>query len=245
MSDEDSAGAADAAATGESDDLAELRRELSEAESSGDQEATLSALHRMGTQLFNEGEASAAQEKFGAALSIARELDDQEGEAACLTNIAACAGQLGEHAVARNLLSEALDLRRQLGDDKGAAACLHELALLAARQGDDGNAENNYAEALRLRQASGDRNGEAMTFNNIGLLAVERGRHDAGMALLVLAFGLARLNESPAEQQILGSVQHLSDEMGYDERDLNELVERVLASYREDQGQQLLQAAFG
>lgn len=225
-------------------DLEGLRAQLAEAEQGGDDRAKLRILHHMGARQFNEGEPAEAQEKFGAALTVARDLGERVAEAACLSNIAACAGQQGEFSVARSLLAEALEIRRELEDQMGAAACLHELGMLAARQGDEETARNAYGEALQLRQAGGDRAGEAMTFNNLGLMAVDKGRADEGMALIVLAYGLARIAESSIERQMLASVQRLADEMGYDDPGLDELVERVLASYREDRGESLVAAAF-
>ena len=118
-----------------------------------------------------------AEERYRAALDIARGLDDRVGMAVALNNLGVLATESGAYKVAFARLSESVELKRESGDERGLAVGLMNLGDVAALQGDLDAAERLAQESLERFRALGDRRGMAFATNNLGEAARARGRH--------------------------------------------------------------------
>jgi tetratricopeptide (TPR) repeat protein/TolB-like protein len=125
-------------------------------------------LNAYGVAYRELGELERAEERYGEAAELRREIGDRRGYATTLRNLAQIQTARGEHDAAAKTLASALEIFDALGNRAGRADAVNDLGVNEEARGDYGRALERYREALQLRRELGDRRGEAESLNNVG-----------------------------------------------------------------------------
>jgi tetratricopeptide (TPR) repeat protein len=108
------------------------------------------------------GDDESAEERYRAALELARRSGDRSTESAVLHNLAAVLKRRDVSA-ARALYEQSVRLSRELGDRQGAATSLESIASLVSEGGDAAAALELFREVLAIRSETGDERAKAPT----------------------------------------------------------------------------------
>ncbi len=140
-----------------------------------------------------------AQEFYGQALAISREIGDRPSTAASLNNLGDVALLREDYAAARTLFEESAAVFEEVGDREYRAAALHNLGWACMQVDDDAAARRALAASAALLREGGGRGSGAWTLEYSGYLAGRLGeparaarflgaaaalRQDTGMALM-------------------------------------------------------------
>lgn len=137
------------------------------------------------------GQRELAVERFGEALSLARQARDRRLEGIILNGLATVALARQHWQEAHDLLEQSLVLRRETLDRAGEGATLDGIAGALEHMGREEEALPRYEQALQLRHDAGDRRGEATTLHNLGTLLSKSDRDvNRGRTLLKQALDL-------------------------------------------------------
>ena len=124
----------------------------------------LRATSASGAIAFRVGKHELARERFGATLTLARELADELWIARALSDVGTVAAVLKEYDAASELLEESADLFRKLDVQPRLATVLGNLGHIAAERGDYARAIEVTEEALAL-ESSHKANASISTYN--------------------------------------------------------------------------------
>jgi predicted ATPase/DNA-binding SARP family transcriptional activator len=136
----------------------------------------LKALSVSGAIAFRVGKHELARERFGATLTLARELGDELWIARALSDVGTVAAVMQEWDTAGELLEESADLFRELDVPSRLATVLGNLGHIAAERGDYERAIQVCEEALAL-EAKHKANA-AITTYNLGSHNLRAGHHE-------------------------------------------------------------------
>jgi tetratricopeptide (TPR) repeat protein len=150
----------------------------------------------------------------------------------------------GSYAAAREKFSRALKMRQALGDRAGEAATWHQLATIDLNEGSYAAAREKFGRALEIEQAIGDRAGEAATFFQLGSLSLEMGQREGAALLLAVCCSIEQAIGHGDAKQDLTQLLGLCAELGYDENQVQAMLQEVAKAYGRDRGRGLLAAAF-
>jgi tetratricopeptide (TPR) repeat protein len=178
------------------------------------------------------------------ALARRQQIGDRAGEATTWAQLGYVEYAEGNYPQARQHYQKALAMLQQIGDRAGEAANWHNLASLDLEEGSYLAARDKFSRALAMLQQIGDRAGEAGTFYQLGMLATQTGQAAAGARLVALCFLLRQAIGHGKAQNDLKNLLHLSAQLGYDEPQVQALLQEVAESYRQDHGRALLRQAF-
>ena len=126
------------------------------------------------------GKYAKAEECFGKALAITKEIGNKNGQAAAYESLGVVFHSVGEYIKGKEYLQKALQITIEIGDKKGAASCYGNLgtAFLAPDQCDKKKAKNFIQKALQISIEIGDQHGIARDYENQGKLFRELGEYD-------------------------------------------------------------------
>jgi tetratricopeptide (TPR) repeat protein len=182
------------------------------------------------------------QAEWAQALALLGEIPDAERDGEVLLALARVEESLGDWKQARTHLEQALPLLPE--ESKKKASVWHNLASVDLNEGSYAAARDKFGKALAMRQALGDRSGEAATFFQLGILAHEAGRGPAGAHLIGICWlinrSIGHCEADSARRNLLG----LCAELGYDNDRIQAMLHEVAASYAQDRGRSLIEAAF-
>jgi predicted ATPase/DNA-binding SARP family transcriptional activator len=173
---------------------AEARRAYRHAvEASVGADDRLHALALHGEALFavKEGDFSAAQVGFEAALELFRALDDPEWVGRCIAELGSVAVAAGELARARELYLECIELFEPLGDDQKVAIAVANIAAIAAQQDDAETAAEYGRRAIELQRRGEYLDDLAVSLANLARVLLAVGQRDEARAALYEATELA------------------------------------------------------
>lgn len=123
---------------------------------SADQDGRMRTTNLLGALAWEQGRLADAEERFGEALSLARDLNDSQMSARASNNLASLA-QLGDRPeVAMSLYRSALVSYQRLGDRRGMVETYHNLSLLFRHAARWQDAEEATSQALRLAESLDD-----------------------------------------------------------------------------------------
>jgi tetratricopeptide (TPR) repeat protein len=121
-----------------------------------DRDGRMRTTNLLGALAWEQGHLSDAEERFGEALNLARDLNDTLMAARASNNLASLA-QLNDRAdAALSLYRSALVSYQRLGDRRGLIETYHNLSLVFRHAGRWQDAEEATAQALRLAETLDD-----------------------------------------------------------------------------------------
>lgn len=124
------------------------------------------------------GEIAQAEQSYGRAAELRKEIGDERGYAASLHNLAQIAIYRGDFDAAESKLLEAKQTYEKLGDEAGIADFFNELGLMEEGRSDYRAALEHYRSGLQLRRELGDQRAIAESLNNIGFAHHQIGNYD-------------------------------------------------------------------
>jgi class 3 adenylate cyclase/tetratricopeptide (TPR) repeat protein len=138
--------------------------------------------------LLGEGEAASgaydvAEETFGAALDIWRELEDESGAANVLRGLGMTHLFRGDLVQAERFVSEALASFRTSGNQRGAAWALQNLAWISFSHGHVARAESRLEESADLFGELGDWGGLSWAYGLLAFVRYNQGRLEEAAAI--------------------------------------------------------------
>jgi tetratricopeptide (TPR) repeat protein len=210
----------------------------------GDRPGEAVTLQNLGSLDLKEGSYMAAREQLQRSMEIRQAIGDRAGLASALHQLAMI--DIGEksYAAARDKLGRSLEIRRAVGDRPGEAAALHNLATIDSIEGRYPSAYENYLRSLEINRSIGAPYGEGSTFFQLGLLADEMGRRSAAVRLLAVSWLIKRqIGHSDAAGD-LRTILWKCSKLGYEQEQVEAMLQEVARSYRQDRGRSLLATAF-
>jgi tetratricopeptide (TPR) repeat protein len=210
----------------------------------GDRAGEADAWHSLATIDLREGSYAAARDKFSRSLEIEQALGDRAGEAATWHQLATIDLKEGSYAAARDKFGKALAIKQAVGDRAGEAATWHQLATIDLGEGSYAAARDKFSRSLEIEQALGNRAGEAATFYQLGHLAAQMGRGAAGARLMAVCWLIeSEIGHGDADSD-WNSLSAQCAEVGYDQGQIQAMLEEVKEAYQRDRGRGLVEAAF-
>ncbi|MDQ1379400.1 MAG: hypothetical protein QOJ71_119, partial [Actinomycetota bacterium] len=156
---------------------------LAECQEAGDRYREALALTLLGEGEAATGAYDVAEETFGAALKLWRELDDESGAANVLRGLGMTHLFRGDLAQAERFVSEALGSFRSSGNQRGAAWALQNLAWISFSHGNIPRAENRLEESADLFGELGDWGGLSWAYGLLAFVRYNQGRLDEAAAI--------------------------------------------------------------
>jgi class 3 adenylate cyclase/tetratricopeptide (TPR) repeat protein len=156
---------------------------LTEARLAGDRTDEATALTILGEGESAVGAYDVAEETFGEALSLWRELDDESGAANVLRSLGMIHLFRGELAQAERFVSESLGSYRSSGNQRGAAWALQNLAWISFSHGNIREAETRLEESADLFGELGDWGGLGWAYGLLAFVRYNQGRLDEAAAI--------------------------------------------------------------
>ncbi|MBB5236193.1 ATP-binding protein [Deinococcus budaensis] len=170
------------------------------AQAAGDRQTQADALRHLG-QIALGADKRLAQDLYGQALGLYRQIGDLHGENIALRYLGVCAVNAQQDDRAAALLEEGLAGARRLGDRSGEAHASYALGALAQNQGRLADAEGPLQAALEAYRQTGERVQEAATLLILGSIRLEQDDFDQARAMFQAALRICRE---------LGGTLHLS-----------------------------------
>jgi tetratricopeptide (TPR) repeat protein len=221
-----------------------LGKSLEITRSVGDRRGEAAAWHQLAVIDIKTGNHAAAREKFGKSLEIKKAIGDRRGEATTWHNLASIDLDEGKYVVARERFNKVLAMRQAIGDRAGEASTWHNLASVDLLEGNYPAAQEKLGKALAMRQAVGDREGEAATFSQLGALADRIGRSPAGARLVAVSWLIDSETGHGDRDRDWQNLSALCARLGYDQGQIQSMLQEVKAAYQQDRGRGLIEAAF-
>jgi class 3 adenylate cyclase/tetratricopeptide (TPR) repeat protein len=156
---------------------------LVEAREAGDRPSEALALTLLGEQEVAAGAYDVAEQTFGEALQIWRELDDQSGAANVLRGLGMAHMFRGDLIQADRFVSEALASYESSGNHRGSAWALQNLAWISFTHGDTAVAEKRLEESADLFGELGDWGGLGWAYGLLAFVRFNQGRLDEAAAI--------------------------------------------------------------
>jgi class 3 adenylate cyclase/tetratricopeptide (TPR) repeat protein len=156
---------------------------LAESQEAGDRYREATALTLLGEGEAATGAYDVAEETFGEALKLWRELDDESGAANVLRGLGMTHLFRGDLAQAERFVSEALGSFRSSGNQRGAAWALQNLAWISFSHGNIPRAENRLEESADLFGELGDWGGLSWAYGLLAFVRYNQGRLDEAAAI--------------------------------------------------------------
>ncbi|MDQ1461044.1 MAG: hypothetical protein QOI08_2528 [Actinomycetota bacterium] len=156
---------------------------LAECQEAGDRYREAIALTLLGEGEAATGAYDVAEETFGEALKLWRELDDESGAANVLRGLGMTHLFRGDLAQAERFVSEALGSFRSSGNQRGAAWALQNLAWISFSHGNIPRAENRLEESADLFGELGDWGGLSWAYGLLAFVRYNQGRLDEAAAI--------------------------------------------------------------
>ena len=210
----------------------------------GDRVGEAATWHSLASIDLNEGNYAAARNKFGKALAMRQAIGDRAGEAATWHQLATIDVHEGNYAGAREQFGKALAMLQAIGDRAGEAATWHNLASIDLNEGNYAGAREQFGKALAMRQAIGDRAGEAATWHQLGFVAWGSNAQSAAIQLVAVCFLIDKAighGDAPTDFRTLSG---MCSNLGYSQKQVDEMLQSVGESYRQDRGASLLKETF-
>lgn len=132
----------------------------------------------LGDVYCRRSEFSMAQEKFSAALELARHAHAAGAAATALTGLSRIATQQGAHHRARELCERAVQAAREANDTAATARALRQLGIACNNEGENDLAIAHFSAGLELFRQLDDRDGIGSCLNSLGVVAREQGNLD-------------------------------------------------------------------
>lgn len=158
-----------------------------------DRDGRMRATNLLGALAWERGRLGDAEERFGEALGLARDLNDSLMSARASNNLASLAQLTDRPEVALSLYRQAAVSYQRLGDRRGLIETYHNLSIVFRHSGRYRDAEEAISQALRLAEQLND---PAFT-----------GPVESGLAELRLATGEIELARSEALRALEHSAQ--------------------------------------
>jgi class 3 adenylate cyclase/tetratricopeptide (TPR) repeat protein len=156
---------------------------LSLARAADDRHDEASALTLLGEGEAASGAYDVAEETFGAALTIWREIGDESGAANVLRGLGMTHLFRGDLVQAERFVSEALGSFRSSGNQRGAAWALQNLAWISFSHGHVARAEQRLEESADLFGELGDWGGLSWAYGLLAFVRYNQGRLDEAAAI--------------------------------------------------------------
>jgi tetratricopeptide (TPR) repeat protein len=221
-----------------------FQRSLENEQQIGDRAGEATTWHQLGTIDLKVGDYEAAREKFQRALEMRQQIGDRAGEAATWHQLASIDVEVGDYEAARGKFQRSLEIKQQIGNRAGEAATWHQLASIDVNVGDYEAAREKFQRSLEIKQQIGDRYGEAATFYQLGMMAAEKGKLREGINLVALCFIIDHSIGHGDVENDFQAVAGMAQQLGYNQEQLNELLQEVALAYGADRGAGLLKEAF-
>ncbi|MEO8089807.1 MAG: tetratricopeptide repeat protein [Gemmatimonadales bacterium] len=141
----------------------------------GDWDGRMRAQNLLGAIHWERGQISGAEQRFGEALRLARQLGDSLMLARASNNLASVAHLQGRFDEAAALYREALLAYQRLGDRRGTAETYHNLGFAYRQAKEWGEAESAAANAVRHAEVVGEPGLLALVLGAKAELSIERG----------------------------------------------------------------------
>ena len=134
--------------------------------------------HQLGRAARASGRLEEAEDWYGKALTIEKELDDRPHMAITCHESGVTAQHRGRLDEADDWYRKALTIFEELGDRPHAALSYHHLGMTAQARGRLGEAAGWYYQALAINIRLGDRPHMAANYHQLGMTAQHRGQLD-------------------------------------------------------------------
>ena len=219
-------------------------RALATRQQIGDRAGEAATWHNLASIDLNEGAYPAARDKFARALAMRQQIGDRAGEAKTWHGLASIDLNEGAYPAARDKLARSLAIKQQVGDRAGEAATWHQLASIDLREGAYSAARDKYAKSLAMRQQVGDRAGEAATWYQLGLVAWATGRKAEAVRLIAVCYQIDNAIGHGYTKSDFETLSRMCADQGYSQEQFNDMLNAVMALYRQDRGAALLAGAF-
>jgi hypothetical protein len=135
-------------------------------------------------------------------------------------------------------------MRQEVGDLAGEAVTRINLASLDVDTGDYPSASGHLGRALGLSQQVGNRASEADAWHELGCLAAKLGRVEEGMRLVAVSFLIHQEIGHAYGDKARRTLAVMAAGLGKDAPWLDAFLHDVVAAYRTDRGDDLLDKAF-
>lgn len=145
-----------------------------------DRDGRMRTMNLIGAIAFEHGRLPEAEQAFGEALELARELDDSLMTAHASNNLASVAHLRSDPEVALSLYRSALLAYLRLGDRRGTAQTYHNLGLTFWQMTEWPDAESSSLQAVRHAEQVGERSLLALAVT--GRAEIHLGRGELAMA---------------------------------------------------------------
>ncbi len=156
---------------------------LQDSRAVGDRRREAIALTLIGDGEAAAGAYDAAEETFGDALALWRELDDESGAAGVLRGLGMTHLFRGDLDQAERFVSEALGSFRSSANQRGAAWALQNLAWISFSHGNIPRAENRLEESADLFGELGDWGGLSWAYGLLAFVRYNQGRLEEAAAI--------------------------------------------------------------
>jgi hypothetical protein len=110
--------------------------------------------------------------------------------------------------------------------------------------GGRGEVKIAFGLLIRMRQRLGDRYGEGATLYQLGQLAFQVGAKTDGVRLVVMGFLIIQAIGHGEAQNYLANLLGLCQQLGYNEDQVQSVVQETAEAYQQDAGWGLLARAF-
>ncbi|MDY3559534.1 tetratricopeptide repeat protein [Gemmata sp. JC673] len=210
----------------------------------GDKVGEAAVWNNLATIDLREERYPTARDKLSKSLAIVQSIGDKAGEAAILHQLASIYANERNYSMARDKFGKSLSIMQSIGDKAGEAAVWHQLAVIDATDRNYLVARQKFNKSLAMRQTIGDKAGEATTWHNLGLITWATGRKPEGMKLVALSVSLLQAIGSFEKGQAEKTMSNMCRELGYSRQQFDEMMTAVVASYQQDRGAALMNAAF-
>ncbi len=165
-----------------------LTTALAEATAVGNRRWMSAAVRQLGLVDYYAGRLRKAEERFGAALELARQAEDGRGAAWALEHLAWSATTRGDYEAAQEALTHAAELFGELDDTGGLAWCAGTEALVQVLQGRLADGRATARALIPLAESLAENWGVAMCRTIDALAAAELGDVEAATAEAQLAY---------------------------------------------------------
>jgi tetratricopeptide (TPR) repeat protein len=171
---------------------------------SGDHIAEASALTKLGSTYFRQGNYQSAAGHYEQAVAIYSQSPDRRGEARVVNELGLVNLQRGQLREATIYIERAIALFRELGDRANEANSLANIGIAEHRQGRYDRAMEHAQQALTVCREIGDVGTQAFVLTIIGTIHTRRGSCRRAAVVLQQALSLARqVGDRAAETDIL------------------------------------------
>ena len=206
----------------------------------GNRSGEAASWHQLATIDLREGKLPEARKKFTRSMEIILQVGNRAGEAAIWHQLASIDLEDGNYPDAREKFTKSLVIKQQIGDRAGEASTWHQLATIDMLEGKYADAREKFTKSLELKQQIGNRAGEAASFYQLGQLAELEGQPEKGIALVALGYLIDKTIGHGDMDSDFKALSKMAAGLGYDQQQLDRLLEDTWNSYQLDHGRSLI-----